>query len=58
MKTKQKEELKTINLENIPAYLKEYAPWCDWRKEKKRVEKIQNHQDSIQAQDRKSRICG
>jgi hypothetical protein len=38
MKTKQKEELKTINLENIPAYLKEYAPWCDWRKEKKRKE--------------------
>lgn len=42
MKTKQKEKLKTINLENILAYLKEYALWCDWRKQKRksRITKI------------------
>lgn len=36
MKTKQKEELKHMNVENIPTYLKEYAPWCNWRKEKRK----------------------
>lgn len=25
-----------MNLENIPTYLKEYAPWCDWKKEKRK----------------------
>ena len=25
-----------MNLENIPTYLKEYAPWCDLKKEKRK----------------------
>lgn len=25
-----------MNLENIPTYLKEYAPWCNWKKEKRK----------------------
>lgn len=25
-----------MNLENISTYLKEYASWCDWKKEKRK----------------------
>jgi len=36
MKTKQKEELKTMNVENIPTYLKTHASWCNFRYEERK----------------------
>ena len=36
MKTKQKEELKPMNVENIPTYLKAHASWCNFRYEERK----------------------
>ena len=36
MKPKQKEELKTMNVENVPTYLKKHASWCNFRYEERK----------------------